>query len=331
MMPEMNAFPRPQVGGVEARTRLSGRGDTMLKSARALPTQIITCIRERRLPWRYRGGLFNTLVLRRLRRVYYRRVMSRHDPEDVTVVIAVKNRCDYRMINCLRSIRHQDYDQALLNIVLVDYDSDPEYIARYERACDEYGVTYVRVDDRAVWCRGEALNIAIREVTTKYVFSADIDVILQRNYIGTAVGELRRDPLQVILTRVRYCSEGEIVGEIDFDGYDARFNGHPTLPPVNLGPGLSMTFTEFFRAIRGYDEFYKWWGLEDWDVLYRLQLLGLRWADISDKSIILHQWHPKYQGCPNGADFEAIKARNAEYYQRTTSLVRNRAGWGGRS
>lgn len=301
-----------------------------MKSASTILAQVVACIRERRLPWKYRAGLFNTLLVRNIRRAYYPRVMPRHEQDDVTIAIAVKNRCDYRMLNCFRSIRHQDYDQRLLTVILVDYDSDPEFVARYRHACDTYGVTYIRVDNRPVWCRGEALNTAIRAATSKYLFSGDIDLMLQTNYIHTAVGELRKDPMQVILTRVRYCSETDILGEIDFADYDARFGGPEPLPPENLGSGLNMTHTFFYQRIRGYDEFYKWWGAEDWDLLYRLRLLGLRWTDISDKSTILHQWHPKYEGCPGGAELEAIRARNLDYFQRTTSLARNRASWGGR-
>lgn len=69
-------------------------------------------------------------------------------------------------------------------------------------------------------------------------------------------------------------------------------------------------------------------GSEDWDLIYRFDLLGLERKDISEIATTLHQWHPKYQGCPQGIEFDALLKKNVEYFENTTSLVRNKQGWG---
>src|SRR6185436_330738 len=44
--------------------------------------------------------------------------------DDVTVLIAVRNRGDYRLVNALRSIRVQTYPAELVTILVVDYGSE---------------------------------------------------------------------------------------------------------------------------------------------------------------------------------------------------------------
>lgn len=283
---------------------------------------------EHRLPWRYtyQGGFLNTLISRRLRRSYLPFLFSLKK-EDITVVIAVKNRCDYRLVNALQSIRNQEYDQRLIKIILVDYDSDKELIPRYEEICRKYRSRYIRVDDKEIWNKPHALNIGIREVKTKYLLSSDVDIIFEKNYIKEAIRELKRNPFQVILARCLDLPKDSIK-EREFN--KLKESARKRFDFDYLSPGINLTYTYFYHKIRGYDEWYQLWrGLDD-DLIKRFELLGLSAKEISSKTCYLHQWHPKFDGRRKESKkhIEQQIKKNRDYFESNNSIVRNKKGWG---
>lgn len=221
--------------------------------------------------------------------------------DDVTVVIGVRNRFDYRLVNSLQSIRNQDYPQELIRIVLVDYDSEQTYIKCYAEVSSRFNVDYIHVDNKAIWNRAEALNIGIKNVKTKFVLTSDIDIIFQRNYIRTGVCELSQNFFQIILANVLDTKEGDITDVINID---ARFCEIKKVAVCRAsqdskelwGTGINMGITFFYQQIGGYDQRYLLWGGEDDDLMKRFNMLGLKLTNISNKSSFLHQWHRQYEG-----------------------------------
>ena len=63
--------------------------------------------------------------------------MGRSDGS-VSVIIGVRNRFDHRIESAIRSIRYQDYDPALVQIIVVDYGSDPACARAIETLCEKY-------------------------------------------------------------------------------------------------------------------------------------------------------------------------------------------------
>ena len=60
-----------------------------------------------------------------------------------------------------------------------------------------------------------------------------------------------------------------------------------------LGTGACQMATRaFFEDVRGFDEGFKFWGLEDTDMTHRAQLWGLELAWVHEKTAMMHQWHP---------------------------------------
>jgi hypothetical protein len=88
-----------------------------------------------------------------------------------------------------------------------------------------------------------------------------------------------------------------------------------------------MTYTVFYKVVRGYDEYYQEWGSEDDDLMRRFMYLGLEPKVLDSGSCYLHQWHPKYEGVPDGGDSACIQ-RNLAHLRRTHSIVRNGRDWG---
>jgi GT2 family glycosyltransferase len=247
--------------------------------------------------------------------------------EDVTVVIAVRNRYDHRILNCLKSIRAQNYDQQQIRIIVVDYGSDESFSPSFERCCREYDAQGIAVENKAVWNKSCALNIGLRKAETKYILIADVDIVFAGNYITEAVREMSRDPLQALFCRMRDCPENLITKETDvIKNYeqikeDSAFRNYWN----NYIYGRSILFTRkrFFEMINGYDEFYQVWGFEDDDLVKRLERMGVTLKDISGRTSHIHQWHLRHDEALADSRFEEQLLANEKHFRQTHSVIRN--------
>jgi GT2 family glycosyltransferase len=311
-----------------------------LSGAHAHPPPAVTllCAVHRLLGRRRRGrALLEALRLRRLARYWLRAAVvapQRRRPDDVTVLIGVRDRTDHRLGLALRSIREQEYPAALLHALVVDYGSEPAAAGRTAEVCRDYQATYVRVETAGVWSRSRCLNVGVRRAATKFLLTSDVDILFAPAYVAEAVRALRESPLSVVCSRMLDLPEDTAdelrrTGEC---GAPLRLHEWKRASTPRYGwrshPSIAMTYTAFHQAIRGYDEFYELWGAEDVDLLRRLTKLGLeRRALTSEAAFYLHQWHPKYENLPVEGRERAVR-RNEERWRRLQTIVRNDASWG---
>lgn len=291
-----------------------------------------------RLPWRWThlGGLYNTMV----RVPRWRRELSSyiHDEvrplkDDVTVVIGVKNRVDYKLSNTLKSISLQVAPGVDIRTIVVDYDNEPSVADTIQRMCAEYSAQYMRVSDRPTWCKPHCYNVAIKRAVTKYLMSCDADILLAQDFIEKSIEVLTRVPLSVVYSQMLDLPEssGEAVEEWGRSGaaIDLQRLRRMTTPrSVGIcNEGIFITYSCLFKFVRGYDEFYEEWGYEDSDVQKRFQFLGLEIISIKDSTFYLHQWHPKFQSLDPDRTRETHE-RNRRYFNKHSTVIRNPGGWG---
>jgi len=282
---------------------------------------------EHRLPRRYKylGDFCNVVILIPLRRMCFSWVSFLHNfnaKEDITVVIAVKNRYDHRIKNALKSIRNQEYEQSLIKIILVDSDSQRDLIPKFKKLCKKYDASYIRINNKPIWHKTHALNVGIKKTKTKYLLSSDIDIIFEKNYFKEAIKELRKNPYQVIVSQMLDLPK-RASKEKQFNKLKAIAKSRLKDCPVS---GINLTLTYFYHKIHGYDEYYQIWAAEDDDLIKRFILFGLN-RKMQDKSSYLHQWHPRYEGVkiPN---YKKYIKENKKYLTNNYSIVRNKNGWG---
>jgi glycosyltransferase involved in cell wall biosynthesis len=245
--------------------------------------------------------------------------LPEYENDNVTVVMGIRNIHDQRIINAFDSIRTQDYPKELIKIILVDYGSVEELIPKYTFLCEKYDAEYIRLDNRPIWSRSHALNIAIKRAKSKYLLSTDADIMFEINYIKEAVKELQRDLYQYILARCLDAPE-EAMNETDY----FKLKAISTYRSDTINRGINMTLTHFYHKIHGYDERYTGWGAEDDDLIKRFRLVGLKKRDISHISSYIHQWHPRSWGSVN----DEQRNKNEDYFMNNHSIVRNKDGWG---
>ena len=274
--------------------------------------------------------------LRRASRAWLRRRVvetEREAPDDVTVVIGVRDRADHRIVNAIECLRRQTLPRDRVRIVVVDWGSEPDAARFVERACRGHGVDFFRVETAGVWSRARCLNVALRRADTTYLMTSDADILLSPGYLADSLDRLRREPLSVICSPMLDLPEESVGGARraarngePFPMEEWRERAEPRLD-WDYHPSITITYTSFYQLVRGYDEFYEVWGKEDEDLLRRLERLGLEARALESDSYYMHQWHPKHEGVPGGADSDHVE-RNREHFRTTHSLLRNGRDWG---
>lgn len=281
------------------------------------------------LPWRLRKiGLFHYVFSRSLTRARlgpeFSRFVKEHPRDDLTVAIAIKNRSGDRLSRFLKSIRGQNYDPSLVQVVVVDYDSLPEQAVDIAASCREFGAELIRIEGRPVWRKSHALNIAIKRCQTRFFLSTDVDNIFAPNFLREAVFRLKRHPFNVVLSVLYDLPEHCDYDANGFEGLKAlakpRLEGNHNL-------GTNLTYTLFYHFLGGYDERFIGWAPEDENLVVRLLAIGLGVTKIDDTSVFLHQWHPRYQGVGESFTMDDVR-RNKRIVKEPLVVFPNRAGWG---
>lgn len=231
--------------------------------------------------------------------------------KDVTVIIGIKNRYDYKIINALKSVRNQTYKQDLIKIVLVDYGSDNKFRPEFQRLCERFRVNgiWAEVDDP--WSRARCLNIGLMRANTQYILSSDVDIIFEKNYIQECVNNVSTNAPSCVHSVALASPKGSITSEIKAEDYGKI---KEICVPYKLAMGVLFFEKQWANIIDGYDEFYQLWGCEDNDFVERLQRYGVELRDIGYKTYYIHQYHLPYDGVKEYKDFENIKAGNYDHW-----------------
>ncbi|MBN1680164.1 MAG: glycosyltransferase [Anaerolineae bacterium] len=173
--------------------------------------------------------------------------------------------------------------------MFVDYGSRAPVAAAARALVEQYAFChYVYAETRGfVWNRAHALNIGVRRAASDFVATTDIDLVFAPDCLDVLMNATRDD--RVVYSRVQYLPQAFA----DWDDLTTCGQRFPLSSPTGYG-GLQCVATDVFHELRGFDEYYRYWGIEDSDYHLRLTTLrGLQETWISDRANIYHQWHPK--------------------------------------
>jgi hypothetical protein len=253
--------------------------------------------------------------------------------DDVTVLIGVRDRVDYRIENALRSVAGQIYPGGEVKTLVVDYGSQAAGRRTLQHLCDRFEAVYVRVEASGIWSRARCLNVGLRLVDTEFAMVSDADILLSPRYVADAVKVLKQDPLSVVCSPMLDLPETlvESVREVALTGAPLPLEAwkEQSVPRLDreMHSSIALTYSRYYRLIRGYDEGYEGWGREDADLMKRFRALGLETRAPSPSSFYLHQWHRKYEGLTEAEHAESL-ARNSAHYRANHSILRNGPDWG---
>lgn len=240
----------------------------------------------------------------------------------LTVVYGFRDRDLDRVRRSLDSLARQTFSD--FRVVFLDYGSRTDTASETRRLVDGYGFCeYVYSDARGLpWNRAHALNTGARRAESDYVMTTDVDMIFPPEFIGTAMEEVSPE-------RVLYCSCRLLSrGFSDWDRVDRKGSGARQAGRSARG-GCQLIAAEVFRRLRGFDEYYRYWGVEDRDFHCRLTRAGLHEVWLDERATIYHQWHPTLDWETAGFMPDGLWPRMQAYFYRCRDrLVRNSESWG---
>jgi len=218
--------------------------------------------------------------------------------------------------NTLEALNGQiGFEAGDYEVVVADDGSSCDLLAAVQETPRTYPLRFVRLERTEVSCRSRVRNAGAAAAQGEYIVFLDSDMIVAPNYLReldlyyAADGDLfvfsyrfmLKDPVAIEDVRSRrifrknYKTLEYLEGR-HFDGQVTSFNNmalvQPWMPVYSCSMALSR---RRFETIGGFDESYKGWGVEDWDVAYRCMKLGMRIVSHLGMEA-LHQYHGEVFG-----------------------------------
>lgn len=246
----------------------------------------------------------------------------------LTILYPYRNREPERVKRSLDSLKEQENTD--FKVLFVDYGSNAVSASGIKGLISQYDfATYIySFSEFQPWSRAKALNIGLKNITTDYVFTADVDMIFSSNFISRLL-ELK-NPSKAYYFKVGFLNEKESETNKKFENYVVDFS-------TGVGAqGLSLFYLKSVEEITGYDEFLHFWGAEDIDIHERLIRTGIESVFYNDEILLLHQWHKSYRKSETdllSADLQlkAIVKLNHQHLvsnQKNNVVKANTENWG---
>ena len=247
----------------------------------------------------------------------------------LTIAIPYRDRDIDRVERCLSSLANQTFKN--FEAILVDDGSLQSISTLLRTIMSKYDFCrYIYTDTRGYpWNKARALNIAGRLATTEYLMLLDIDLILPRDLLALSMNHMDCNTALYVTT---YFLPKDFRDWVNIDSYANK------LPFINCVGGCVCIPTNVFKNIRGFDEYYQFWGREDADLAHRLIKYGLHETWSTEYTRVFHQWHPVTDQPSAGYLSDNIYGRNMPYGTWSRKLnysilsrekiIRNSDNWG---
>ncbi|MGW1455083.1 glycosyltransferase family 2 protein [Salegentibacter agarivorans] len=210
----------------------------------------------------------------------------------LSIIYPYRNRDLQRVKNSLNSLAMQN--NRKFKVYFVDYGSSEVYSREVKNLCETFHFvkySYCATQHQP-WNKSRALNSIIKKMEGGYCFVADIDMIFHPTFIEKAI-QLRQDK-KTVYFQVGFLSPSDNLDNQKF----TDFNNYRK--STSEATGLSMFPVKELQALRGFDEFYHFWGAEDTDMHIRLKNAGCEVEFYDENILLLHQWHPSYRSKESG-------------------------------
>lgn len=206
----------------------------------------------------------------------------------ITYIYTYRNRDIERVKRSLESLNNQE--DRDFKVIFIDYGSTFEIANSIEQVLSHYPfLKYIYTYTQGQpWNRSKALNIGIRQSSTDYIISADVDMIFHSTF--NRVIRALADKNRVTFFQVGYLSEKESYTKEKFE-IESLSN--------KRAKGISLYPKSALEAINGFDEFFVCWGSEDEDVINRLKLYGLEIEFYTQNILVYHQYHKPFKELKN--------------------------------
>lgn len=205
----------------------------------------------------------------------------------LTIIYPYRNRDVQRIKKSLDALANQTNKN--FSVYFIDYGSDFETAKKVEVFIQNYSfVSYQYYPTQfQPWNKSRALNSVIKQLKDGFCFVADIDMIFHPEFVERAISLQKNNTATYF--KVGFLTEKETQSTKKFSHYHINFES------THEATGLTMFPVKALQKIRGFDEFYHFWGAEDTDVHLRLKNSGSKVLFYEKETLLLHQWHQSYR------------------------------------
>jgi len=240
----------------------------------------------------------------------------------LTVVIGFRDREIDRIERCLKSLEAQTFRD--FELIFVDYGSQTATANAARQTVEKFSFAkYVYSDTRGhPWNRSRALNIGAKLSEAEYIFTTDVDILFPPNFLNVVIANAQTD--RVLYCAPYYLPENFLDWE-KFYSYEGKFH----IGGIGHKGGCQVIAASVFRELRGFDETYQYWGLEDRDMNHRLLSMNIQEVWLNDQTYMFHQWHPSANYRVANVMPDGYWGRvQVYYYKQQGVLQRNPRDWG---
>mgnify|MGYP003114338527 CR=1 FL=1 len=205
----------------------------------------------------------------------------------LSIIYAYRNRDICRVKKSLDSLAQQS--TKAIEVFLVDYGSSVTFSSEIKEVCKSYDFVNYNYcpTQHQPWNKSRALNSVIKNLASDFCFVADVDMIFHPDFVKKAL-QLQRTETTVYF-QVGFLSMKE---EVEGKKYKEFSNYRKS---TSEATGLSMFPVKVLKKLRGFDEFYHFWGAEDTDMHVRIRNACYPIKFYDKDVLMLHQWHPSYR------------------------------------
>jgi glycosyltransferase involved in cell wall biosynthesis len=240
----------------------------------------------------------------------------------LSIVFGFRDRDVQRVERCLASLAQQTFTD--FEVLFVDYGSQPQTAQAVQKIVEQHTFArYIYAETRGyAWNRSHALNIGGKLASGEYLMTTDVDMIYAPDMLDVFM-EHAADNLELHIIPFLLPEHFSDWGNVN--AYRGKFE----YGPVNMLGACQMIATRVFQEMRGYDEYYRYYGVEDRDINERLRLLGIEEKRLNDKSAMFHQWHPSANYNVRDLLPEGVMGRMETHFHRYQhETLRNNDNWG---
>jgi hypothetical protein len=246
----------------------------------------------------------------------------------LTLIYPYRNRNIEHVKRSLDSLKNQ----TLLdfNVQFVDYGSAVEIASSLESLLKNYDfVNYQYYPTQfQPWNKSIALNSVIKELDEGFCFIADVDMIFHPEFVAKAISLQKQNTSTYF--KVGFLNEEETKLTKNYPDYKTDFES------TDGATGLTMFPVKALQKLRGFDEFYHFWGAEDTDMHVRLRNDGHDVNFYDSEILMLHQWHPSYRSKESSKISEELQLSGIvqlNHYRlnqakANVNTIVNRINWG---
>jgi hypothetical protein len=222
----------------------------------------------------------------------------------VSIIIPFKYDSKNRIENILELLDYSKKYWKFSELIIAEMDESPKIFHLIPKWCK-----YVFCkEDSEVWSRSKRINLGLSLVNSEILMILDSDVIIEWPVVEYIVDQIKKDKIDAAtpfenLYHVSRNVIPKMKEKIDINSY-LNNNKNDISRVFKVNGACFLTRTDVFKHIRGMNELFLGWGLEDDELINRYIKLGYRYARVSGYNAI-HINHERTVNChPDLNNFE---------------------------